>query len=105
MFDADFSAVVGVSGTATISVRPDNRRAWVVSQASTELANAPSGSTCTLRKNGSLITTMVAAGDVAEGAPPIRLGTSDVMTIAWAGCSPGSVAKVYLVFDYEEAPA
>lgn len=103
--DADYSAKVVVGGTATITIRPDTRRPWIVSQISTELATAPAGSTCALRKNGSLVTSLVAPGDIADGSPAVRVTSSDTLTVIWTGCTVGDVAKAYVIFEYEEPPA
>ena len=96
---APFSKIVGASGTATITVKPPGRQIWTITQVSIELTGAPSGSTCSLRKNGSLVTPMIAPGDAASGDPPIVLLPSDVMTIEWVGCTQGQVGRAIIFYS------
>lgn len=98
MPDRSYSEVVNASGRAVITVRSGSQD-WTVHQISTELAGAPLGATSDVRKNGNLITIMAAAGDVADGAPPIVLLPQDVVTVSWAGCTPGQVGKATLMYD------
>jgi hypothetical protein len=94
---APFSVIIGAGGTGTVTVKTNAVESWVVAQVSIELQGAPSGATADLRKNGYLVTPMIAAGDVAAGEPALLLLPSDTLTINWAGCTPGQVGKV-LVF-------
>lgn len=100
MATATYSAKVGAGGTATVTVKTGSMRAWVVAQVSVELASAPVGATCDIRKNGYLITPVIPTGDVASGEPYVLLDPTDTLTINWAGCTLNTVAKA-LVF-YEE---
>jgi len=99
MPDRSFSATVDAAGRATITITPTKGRPWIVSQVSTELDGAPSGAAAFLRKNGNLVTVMVAAGDVADGAPSIPLQVGDRMTVEWTGCTAGQVAKATAFFE------
>lgn len=95
-----FSAVVNGSGTAAITVRVTGGiNTWTIGQISMEEPTAPSGSTGEIRKNGSLITPFIPTGDTAAGDPPVLLRPSDVLTITWFGCTPGKVAKAFVMFD------
>jgi hypothetical protein len=96
--DRAYSAMVGAGGTATIRITSDTSIPWSVEQVSTEMEAAPSGSTCALRKNGVLITYMISTGDTAGGDPPVPLSVDDVMTVEWAGCTPGDIGKAYMVY-------
>lgn len=97
-----YSVVVGASGNGTISVQTGRQVEWVISQVSIEMTSVNSGTLCALRKNGSLVTPMVAAGDAATDSPPITLWPTDVMTIEWTGAPVGAVGKA-LIF-YDESP-
>lgn len=100
--DANYSGVVAANGTCVVEIRASARMNWQVSQVSTELTSAPAGSTSMLRKNGSLISSLVSPGDVADGVPAAELQGGDVMTVEWAGCTPNTIAKVYII--YTESP-
>lgn len=101
-FDRDFSATVTAAGVATITVTPTKNVPWNITQVSAELPTAPSGATCYLRKNGSFITLLIAQGDVADGNPPVFLRPGDRMTVEWANCTPGEVAKATVFFEAAE---
>lgn len=98
MSDREFSTPIVTDGTATIRVR-SRPQTWVVSQVSVELSGLiPAGATCRLRKNGSLITIIVPSGDAASGDPPVVLNAADEMTVEWAGCTPGAIAKAFVIY-------
>lgn len=100
MATGTYSVKIGAGGTGTITIQTRSVRSWEVSQVSIELAAAPVGATCYLRKNGYPVTPLIATGDTAAGDPPVLIRPEDVLTIEWAGCTVNSVAKA-LVF-YEE---
>ena len=93
------TANVAAGGTATITVQPYGGRPWNVTQVSVELPTAPVGATCSLRKNGYLVTPLIPTGDAAAGDPPVLLLPEDLMTIEWAGCTPGTLAKALILYD------
>ena len=101
MTDRTYTAVAGGTGAATVTIKPDGRETWSVSQVSVENASAPAGATCTLRKNGNLVSPMVAQADTAAGDPPVLLlpWKSDVLTVEWRGCTPGNVGSVFMIYD------
>ncbi len=105
MPDRTRTATVAGDGTAIIRVQPYGALPWSIMQVSTELASAPIGATCAIRKYtsgsavGFLVTPMVATGDVAAGDPPVQLLPEDTLTIEWAGCTPGSLAKALVTYD------
>jgi hypothetical protein len=99
---AAYSKVVAAAGTATITVKSAGQMPWIVSQISIEMGSAPVGATCAIRKNGSIITPMIAASDVASGEPYIQLLYTDVLTVEWAGCTPGQIGKATVL--YSEQP-
>jgi hypothetical protein len=102
--DRSYTAVVGSNGQATVTIQTLKSVKWIVSQISVEMTNAPSGATCVIRKNGSMVTPLVAAGDAATGDPPIELWPTDAATVTWTGATPGLVAKVFAIFDEEPYP-
>jgi hypothetical protein len=96
----NYSATVAANGTATATiVTGSRRRRWTVSQVSVEMSAAPIGATCALRLNGVLVTPLVPTGDAAGGDPPVTLEGTDVLTVAWAGCTPGQVGSVLALYD------
>lgn len=102
MGTAAYSKVVAAAGTATITVKSAGQVPWIVGQVSIEMSSAPVGAACSIRKNGSIITPMIAASDVASGEPYIQLLYTDVLTIEWTGCTPGQVGKATVL--YSEQP-
>lgn len=87
-------------GTATVTVKVANGLStWVVSQVSVEMPLAPLGATCYVRKNGYPVSGAIATGDTVAGDPPVVLRPSDVMTVAWAGCTPGITGRVLVFYD------
>jgi hypothetical protein len=105
MADRTRTATVAADGTARITIQPYGAQPWDMTQVSVELASAPIGATCALRKYpsgsavGYLITPLVPTGDVAAGDPPVRLRPEDTMTVEWAGCTPGTLAKALLIYE------
>ncbi len=100
MADRNYTGVADAAGALTITITTGTReRVWVVTQVSARVTTAPIGATCELRKNGAFVTPIIATGDVASGDPPIELQGYDVMTVVWAGLTPGSAGEVYIVYD------
>ena len=99
MATATYSAKVGAGGTATVTIKTQAPKAWIVAQVSIELPTAPSGSTADLRKNGYMISPLIASSDVAAGEPYVLLLPSDELTVNWAGCTPNTIGKVLLFYD------
>lgn len=98
--DQTLSVTVGAAGTATASVQTKTKfQTWTVSQVSVEMATAPIGATCDVRKGGALITPLIPTGDAATGDPPITLRPGETMTVNFAGCTPGATGTVYLIYD------
>ena len=92
--------VVDAAGVATATVKPtSDSQTWTVTQVSVELATAPVGATCDVRKNGYLVSPAIPTGDTVAGDPPVILQSYDVLTVTWAGCTPGDVARVLVFFD------
>lgn len=98
--DQNMSTTVGPSGGAFVVIETGTRfQSWTIHQVSVEMGGAPVGATCALRKGGTLITPLIATGDVADGSPPIPLRPGETMTVEWAGCTPGDIGNVYLLYD------
>lgn len=98
--DLAFSPVVEASGGVTVTIRTRTRlQTWMLQQVSVEMPSAPLGATCELRKNGFLITPLIATGDAADGDPYVQLRGSDVATVTFAGCTPGDVGQVFVIYD------
>jgi len=95
--DDQFSTTVRADGTATVRFTPTKNRPWQLRQVSTEMANAPSGATAELRKNGNLITVMLPS-DVADSDPPVPVSPGERMEVNWFGGTPGAVANVYIIY-------
>ena len=101
MPDETYPATVGANGRAKVTIKPTENVLWIVSQVSVEIAAAPVGATCTLRKNGTFISALIPTGDAAGGDPPIPVTQSNQMTVEWAGCTPGQTGTVFVVYDQE----
>lgn len=103
MADQSFSAVANASGVATVTIGPGTKqRTWIVRQVSVEVVgSAPLGATCTVRKNGSLVTLMIAQGDSAGDEPPVTLYGSDQMTVTWTGLTANTPVSVFIIYDEE----
>jgi hypothetical protein len=99
MTDRTYTCVVTGAGVGTVTVDTDRRMTWSVQQVSSEMATAPGTAACVIRKNGYLVTQMIAQADVAGGDPPVELLPSDVMTVVWTGATPGDVGKVLVTYD------
>lgn len=102
MPDRSFSSTVDASGDAIVTVTPTKNNPWNVTQVSVEMTNAPTGAVCSLRKNGSFVTLLIANGDVADGSPPVFVRPGDRMTIEWENCTPGDVGNVLVFYDEAE---
>jgi hypothetical protein len=99
--DQPFTAVVNASGRAVVTFKPPTTRSnYSVQQVSVEYATAPIGCTCDIRKNGRLISPVIPTGDSAAGDPPVPLGGgSDILTVNFAGGTPGDIVNVYIIYD------
>jgi len=94
------NVTVAAAGTATATIQTrSNFRTWTVSQVSVEMPGAPIGATCDARKDGALITPLIPTGDAASGDPPIVLRPGQTLTVEFAGCTPGAVGTVFVVYD------
>jgi hypothetical protein len=96
---ATLTGVVGAGGTATITIQTRSVRSRRVTQVTIELPTAPSGATCALRKNGYLVTPLIATGDTAAGDPPVILRQEDNLTVEWTGCTPNTVGKTLIFYE------
>lgn len=98
--DQAYTATVLAGGTATVRIQTGNRfQRWTISQISVEMASAPIGATCDVRKNGVFITPLIATGDAASGDPPVTLWPGETITVNFAGCTPGDTGSVYVIYD------
>lgn len=97
--DLPLSGIVKSDGTLTITIKPTGRQTWTVSQVSINMQSAPIGATALLKKNGALITPMVATGDAAGGDPAIDVRPAEKLTVEWAGCTAGQTGTVLVIYD------
>lgn len=98
--ETTYTAIVDGSGNATITFKVSNGLdTYQVTQVSIEMTNAPSGSTCELRKNGYAVSPLIPTMDTAAGDPPVQLRPADLLTIEWTGCTPGAVARAIVFYD------
>jgi hypothetical protein len=98
MSDDQFSGNVQADGTAMIRFTPTKNTPWKLEQVSIEMVDAPSGATAELRKNGNLITRMIAS-DVADSDPPVPVVPGDRVEVTWAGGTPGALVNVYIIYS------
>lgn len=99
--DKSYTAVVSAGGSAVVTIRPLKSVTWVISQISVEMVTAAgqSAGTCEVRKNGRLVTPLVATGDAATGDPPVTLWPTDQCTVTWSAATPGLVGTVLAFYD------
>jgi hypothetical protein len=97
--DQSFPVVADAAGVAVARIQSQGNRPWLVSQVSVEMPSAPSGATCTMRKNGAFVSAMIAPGDAAGGDPPLTIHPGDTLTVEWAGLAPGSQGAVFVVYQ------
>lgn len=98
-FDERYQGVVGADGTCVVQFGPSLINTWVLSQVSTEMPDAPSGSTCQLRKMGAFVSFLIPQGDAAGGDPPIPVRGGETVTVEWEDCTPGDIGRVYVIFE------
>lgn len=104
--DRTFTPVVAANGTAVATIKVANGiDTWIITQISAELPAAPIGATGEVRKNTYLVSPFIPTGDTVAGEPPVYLRPTDVLTVQWAGCTPGQVAKVLVFFDDGRGPS
>lgn len=97
-----YAAVADAAGVAVATISPTSSVAWVVTQVTAEVPDAPNGSTCELRLNGALVAPLIPTGDVAAGEPPVRIGVGDRLTVEWTNLDPLMVGRGLVLYD--EAP-
>lgn len=104
MPDRRYGAAIAADGTATITITPAGAQGWTVRQVSVEMqdgtaASVPGEATCVMRKNGALVTVLIAQGDAAVEPPAVSLQPGDVLTIEWANGTAGNVCSAFVIFD------
>jgi hypothetical protein len=99
MPDKGFSSIVAANGTATVTIKTGGYQTWKVTQVSNDVPTAPSGALAKLKKNGRLITPMVATNGVASGEPPVDLLPQETMTVEWTGMTPGTQVNVNVIYE------
>lgn len=92
------SGAAGAAGTLTLAWK-SGRQVWQVQQVTVEAPDAPGGALCELRKNGALITPLVAASDAAGGDPAITQRPPDRMTVQWTNLTQGNAGYVLVIYD------
>lgn len=98
--DATGTITIGSDGTGHLDIRSSGRQTWIVSQVSVALPGAPASATCRLTKNGAVVVpVLVPQGDTASGDPPIQLRRNETMRVEYSGCTAGTIASVYYVYD------
>jgi len=105
MADSSYSGTVPTGGALTITIRAMSRQTWVMQQVSvamdtTGVASAGSA-VCVLKKNGVLVSPLVATADAASGDPPVVIRGSDKMTVEWTGAPVGARCSVFIVYEPE----
>ena len=90
---------VASTGALTLTVKPTGRQTWIVSQVSISMTTAPFGALCNLKKNGVIVTPMIASGDAAGGDPPVQLRYNERLTVEWTGATSGDVGTALIIYD------
>jgi hypothetical protein len=98
-FDQAFRGTVDAAGELVVAWDSGGIVNWNVQQVSVEMPNAPVGAACFLRKQGKLVSNMIATGDTAAGDPSVYLKPGETMTVEWTGCTPGDVGVVFVIYQ------
>lgn len=93
------SAVVGAAGTATLTIKPNNRRRWEIQQINCEGTGVGSTAQGVIRVNNGAGIPFVARLDAPAGDPPVPLSPGDKMTIEWSQCTVGATVKAFVIYD------
>lgn len=104
MPDRRYGGTVAADGTATIRVRTTGTDGWTVRQVSVEMtagtaASVPGAATCVMRKNGALVTVLIAQGDAAVEPPAVGLQPGDELTLEWAAGTAGNLVGAFVIYD------
>lgn len=92
------SGLVNAAGALTLEFRPRGNDLVRATQVTGEMALG-SGSICSLRRNGALISALVPTGGAAGGDPPVWLWPGDVLTVEWSGAPVGATGKMVVIYD------
>lgn len=92
------TGVVAGNGTALLTIQPA-AQTWTVQQISTEATGPKIGALSYLRQNGSILSRMLAAGDVAGQSPAVTIRPGDVITVDWTGMVAGSLVKLTAIYQ------
>jgi hypothetical protein len=100
--DISQSAVVNASGNAVITIASSNRNPWVVFQVSVEVTYK-SGCRVQVKKGAFVVTPIIletASGSgTAAGDPPVKLLSSETLTVNYTGLTAGTTVKAYIIYD------
>lgn len=96
-----FAVPVGVNagGTAAATLAFTGTGQRKVLQISVQMKTAPVGATCEIDLNGTFVSALIPTGDVADGEPALPLLPTDVVTVNFAGCTPGQTGTVLFIYD------
>jgi hypothetical protein len=97
--DVAKSGVIDANGALTISLRPDSRRPWVVSQVASFAEGAGGSASAQIFKNGAPITALGVRNGTAGQQPFITLRPSDTMSVVYAGATVGAPVTVNFIYD------
>ena len=96
------SATVNASGAATITISSNNRNPWIVFQVSVEVTYK-SGCKVQVKKGAFVVTPIIletASGSgTAAGDPPVKLLSSESLTVNFTGLTAGTTVKAYVIYD------
>ncbi len=96
---------IGADGTGVANLATTGSGSILIRQVSVELPTAPNGAGCALRRDGVLITPLIATGDAAVEPPPLPVSPGDTVTVEWTGCTPGDQGTVLVFYDEIGVPA
>jgi hypothetical protein len=97
--DITRSGVIDANGNGILLFQTTRNQVWACQQVSNEALTVGSTASCRLKRDGFLITPLVAQEDAADGLPYITLRPGQKLTVEWSGGVVGASIKALVVYD------
>lgn len=96
------AGVADSSGRLELVFTPRSSGLVRATQVTAEMASG-AGAACSVRRNGSLVSPLVATGDAAGGDPPVWLWPGDQLSVLWTGAPAGAAGTMVVFYDLDGA--